>query len=195
MAIYPKQINEHFRNPFNAGELTTASAVGNAGSFICGAVVRLSLAIENGKITNARFKAAGCGVLIAAADMFCEQIKGQFIGQFDLTKTDVGKYLKNFIPPEPGLPAFKSHCAEPLFEAVKAAVNDFKRAEMESWNGDEALICTCFGVSERQIEKAIIENSLTTIESVTEICRAGGGCGSCQPLIEEILIDLERGGY
>jgi len=52
---------------------------------------------------------------------------------------------------------------------------------------DEALICTCFCVSERTIEREIQDNNLRTIAEVTRACNAGGGCRSCYPLIEEML--------
>jgi NifU-like protein len=77
-------------------------------------------------------------------------------------------------------------------ETLQAAINDYRAARLETWNGDEALICTCFGVSETTIERAIVKNVLTTVEEVTETCNAGGGCGSCQPLIMEILDDVWR---
>jgi len=55
------------------------------------------------------------------------------------------------------------------------------------WNGDEALICTCFCVSERVIETEIAEKGLATVSEVIRACNAGGGCGSCHPLIQELL--------
>jgi NAD(P)H-nitrite reductase large subunit len=64
---------------------------------------------------------------------------------------------------------------------------DFRAFQIEEWSGEKALICTCFGVSEETIENLVKENSLETIEEVTAACNAGGGCGSCQPLIQEII--------
>jgi NifU-like protein len=55
------------------------------------------------------------------------------------------------------------------------------------WAGDEALICTCFFVSERTIEREIQTRGLATVAEVTRACNAGGGCGSCHQLIQEIL--------
>lgn len=186
MAFYPEKINEHFTNPANVGELKNANAVGTNGSFVCGAVLRIYLRVENETIVAARFKAAGCGFLFAAADVLCGKIAGKSIGEgvnvFDLVENELGEFE-----------TWRKHCIELVRDCFTAAVNDYRSAQLESWNGDEALICTCFGVSEKTIETVIGENLLTTVEQVTQACRAGGGCGSCQPLIEEILESVWRG--
>jgi NifU-like protein len=73
---------------------------------------------------------------------------------------------------------------------LQDAFADFRAFQIEEFAGEKALICTCFGVSEERIEKAITENNLQTVEEVGEFCRAGTGCGSCQPLIQEIIDSL-----
>ena len=67
------------------------------------------------------------------------------------------------------------------------AIREYSNAAREDWAGDEALICTCFFVSERTIEREIQTRGLTTVAEVTQACNAGGGCGSCHQLIQEIL--------
>ena len=193
MSFYPPKIQKRFENPQNAGGAECADAIGSSGSFTCGAVLRISLKIENGKIVEAKFKAAGCGFLFAAADILCEKLCGKFIGQFDHARARGREEAKKLIGDLNEFYAEKSHCFEVVLDALAAAVNDFRALETESWNDDEALICTCFGVSEKTIETVIAENLLTTVEDVTHVCNAGGGCGSCQPLIEEILEDVWRG--
>jgi NifU-like protein len=81
----------------------------------------------------------------------------------------------------------RHHCVQLACDSVLAAVREFSDAIRHEWNGDEALICTCFFVSERTIEKEILSGGLTTVLEVTAACGAGGGCGSCQPLIVELL--------
>jgi len=49
------------------------------------------------------------------------------------------------------------------------------------------VVCTCFGVTDKEIERVIYENNLTTVEQVTNYCKAGGGCGGCQGEIEKII--------
>lgn len=186
MTFYPAKINKHFTAPKNAGEPENFGAVGTSGSFVCGAVLKIYLRVEEDKIAEAKFKAAGCGYLIAAADVLCEGIINKQVSEginvFALVEEEVNKF-----EPE------RKHCLELVRDCLTAAINNYRAAQTDSWNGDEALICTCFGVSEKTIERAVAENLLTTVEQVTEVCKAGGGCGSCQPLIEEIIADVWRG--
>ena len=53
------------------------------------------------------------------------------------------------------------------------------------------MICTCFGVTENEIERVISDNNLTTVEEVTNYCKAGGGCGGCRGEIEKIIEKIQ----
>lgn len=79
------------------------------------------------------------------------------------------------------------HCPRIACEALVAAIREYSNAARDDWAGDEALICTCFFVSERTIEREIQQHGLTTVAEVTRATNAGGGCGSCHQLIQEIL--------
>jgi len=81
----------------------------------------------------------------------------------------------------------RTHCLNLTTKTLQIALADFRRLQIEEFAGERALICTCFGISEETIEKSIAENSLETVEEITDACNAGGGCGSCQPLIQEII--------
>lgn len=78
-------------------------------------------------------------------------------------------------------------CVELACNALVEAIREYSNAAREDWAGDEALICTCFFVSERTIEREIQTRGLTIVAEVTRVCNAGGGCGSCHQLIQEIL--------
>ena len=80
-----------------------------------------------------------------------------------------------------------ARCARLACEALLDAIRDFSNAARDDWAGDEPLICTCFFVSERTIEREIQARGLTTVAEVTRACNAGAGCGSCHQLIQEIL--------
>ena len=67
------------------------------------------------------------------------------------------------------------------------AFSGLRARQIEEFTGEKALICTCFGVSEETIEKAVAANKLETVEDVIDVCNAGGGCGSCRFLIQEII--------
>jgi NifU-like protein len=90
------------------------------------------------------------------------------------------------------VPADRSECAPLACEALVAAIRNFSNSARDEWEGDEALICTCFCVSERTIEREIQTNGLQSIAEVTAVCSAGGGCRSCYPLIQDILDDQQR---
>ena len=90
--------------------------------------------------------------------------------------------------------AASTSCAALARDALLDAIREYSNAAREDWAGDEALICTCFFVSERTIEREIQTGGLTTVGEVTRACNAGAGCGSCHQLIQEILAtnDLPR---
>lgn len=87
----------------------------------------------------------------------------------------------------PALEVEREHCPKLACDALLAAIREYSDAARDDWAGDEALICTCFFVSERTIETEIATRGLTTVAEVTRACNAGGGCGSCHQLIQEIL--------
>lgn len=189
MSFYPSRIQEHFDAPRNVGDLLDADAIGEEGSLVCGAIVRLSLKIDAAgqTITDAKFKTIGCGFLVACASALTETIKDLTISRAASLNTDA---ITDWFG---GLAPARMHCAVLCRNALHAALADYHSARQEEWTGeDEALICTCFGVSERSIESAISTRSLCTIEQVTRACNAGGGCRSCHPLIEDILDDFWR---
>jgi len=187
MPFYPDRVNEHFLNPRNTGEVEAADAVGEAGSFLCGARLRLSLKIDDGsKITDAKFKATGCGYLIASASALTETLKELSIGRAaTLSRNAITDWFEEF-PPD------RKQCARLCQEALLSALQDYHNKTRAEWAGDEALICTCFGVSEKTIERVVGDSSLRTVKEVTRACNAGGGCGSCHPLIVDIIEDHWR---
>ena len=188
MPYYPERINEHFLNPRNVGEVLEADAVGEAVSLTCGAILRLSLKIDAGQqlITEAKFKAIGCGFLIAFASVLTETIQELAISRAAILPENALTDWFEEVPLE------RTHCAALCREALYAALGNYHNATREEWAGDEALICTCFSVSEKTIEQVVQSRSLRTVKEVTRACHAGGGCQSCHPLIVDILEDYWR---
>ncbi len=78
-------------------------------------------------------------------------------------------------------------CVALASDALLNAIREYSNAARDDWAGDEALICTCFFVSESTIEREIQTRGLATVAEVTRVCNAGGGCGSCHQLIQEML--------
>jgi NifU-like protein len=186
--FYGEKISERFHNPQNAGKCEFTNAVGTSASFVCGSVLRFTLQISDQKIADAKFKVSGCGYLIATADLLAEIVINK-----QLTNLHGLESFKQIIEEKLGnFPAERTHCLNLAFETLQSAFNDFRSRQIEEFSGDKALICTCFGVSEETIEKIISENNCETVEDVADICNAGSGCGSCQPLIQEIIDDLHN---
>ena len=110
---------DHFLNARNVGDLSDADGVGEVGAVTCGDVVRLSIKVRDGRITEARFRAFGCGTVIACASATTELLRGQTLEEARCFSNDqVSKALG-------GLPATKAHCPVLAEEAVKAAVADY----------------------------------------------------------------------
>jgi NifU-like protein len=195
MSYYEGRVRDYFFNPRHVGEVEGADATGDTGSLTCGAVLRLSLKIDaaSRRVTEAKFKATGCGFLIASASALSEMLDGLTVGEAGrlsegaLAEAAIVEHLQD-VPPD------RLHCVRLCRDALAAAINHYRQTTLEEWAGEEALICTCFGISEKRIEHEIHTRSLRTIKGVTKACNAGGGCHSCHPLIEDILEDYWRRG-
>jgi NifU-like protein len=181
----PQLIDEHFFNPKNVGNIANATAVAKTGSVICGATLRISLSVdESQRINDAKFKSAGCRYLVAASSLLTEQVKGKTTAETAaLGHSPKSSVIQSF----GGWPIDREHCAALACEALISAVKQYSDSVRDEWIGDEPLICTCFGVSERTIETEIQARGLRTIAEVTRACNAGAGCRSCHCLIEDIL--------
>ena len=177
----------HFLNPRNVGDADEPSFTGRAASLICGGHARVSIQIdEMQRVSQARFRAAGCDLLVASASLLTERI-------LRCTTAEAAAVAQE---PETLVSSRRNHehCPGLACDALMAAIREYSDAARDDWAGDEALICTCFFVSERTIENTIQKHGLTTVREVTMACNAGGGCGSCHQLIQEILEthDLSR---
>lgn len=183
MNFYSAEISKRFSNPANAGRAKFANAIGTNATFVCGSALRFTLQIEERKIVEAKFQTNGCGFMIAAADLLTEIITGKELAELHGLE-DFEKQIEETLGE---FPENRQHCLKLSIETLQAAFNDFRSAQLEEWSGEKALICTCFGISEETIEKVIAENHCETVEEVSNLCNAGRGCGSCQPLIQEII--------
>jgi len=190
MLHYSDLARDHFLNPRNVGDVNDPTVTEQAGSFRCGAAMRVSLRIdETQNITDARFRAAGCGFLVAAASFLTDQIKGKATGDAAALAHTHEKEVWERLGE---VPADRRHCIALAGQVVVKAIQSYSDSTRDQWSGDEALICTCFCVSERTIEEKIQQQNLRTIAEVTAACRAGAGCRSCYSLIEDILHDQRR---
>lgn len=117
--LYSDKVMEHFANPRNVGEIENADGIGEVGNAKCGDIMKMYLKVDNGVITDCKFKTFGCGAAVATSSMATEMIKGKTIEDaLKLTNKAVVEALE-------GLPAQKLHCSVLAEQAVKAAVSDY----------------------------------------------------------------------
>ncbi len=179
---YTDNVLEHFRNPRNVGKIEDPDGVGEVGSLACGDALKLTFKLDDDKrIAEAKFQTFGCASAIASSSALTEIIKGMSLEEAaKVTNQDIADYLG-------GLPEQKMHCSVLGREALEAAIDYYRTGKTTKVILDGKVVCTCFGVTDVEIERVIRENKLTTVEQVTNYCKAGGGCGGCIPEIEGIL--------
>ena len=119
--LYSEKVLEHFANPRNVGEIEDADGIGEVGNAKCGDIMKMYIKVNNGIITDVRFKTFGCGAAIATSSMATELIKGKSIDEaLSLTNKAVVEALD-------GLPPVKLHCSVLAEQAIKAALSDYYR--------------------------------------------------------------------
>jgi NifU-like protein len=185
---YNKKVMEYFLHPVNAGEIENPDGVGEEGSLACGDMLKLTFKLgKDGRIADVKFKTFGCASAIASASIMTEMVKG-------LTIEEASKITnKDIVDKLGGLPEQKMHCSVMGMEALQVAIANYRTGKGKPPKKAEGkIVCTCFGVTDKEIEKVIIENDIETVEQVTNYCKAGGGCGSCRGEIQQI-IDKIRG--
>ena len=135
---YSAKVMDHFTNPRNVGEIENADGVGTVGNAKCGDIMQMFIKVDNGIITDVKFKTFGCGAAIATSSMATELVKGHTIEEaLKLTNSAVVEALD-------GLPPVKVHCSVLAEEAIKTALADYYTKigkpidfEIEKSHGDE----------------------------------------------------------
>ena len=183
---YTDELKDHFFNPRNVGEVENPDGVGEVGSLACGDALKLTFKLDDkGRIKEAQFKTFGCASAIATSSVLTEMIKGKTLDEAaKITNKDIADYLG-------GLPEQKMHCSVMGREALEAAIENYRTGGKKKHELEGHVICNCFGVTENEINRVIRENNLTTVEQVTNYCKAGGGCGGCQGEIEKIIEKIQ----
>jgi NifU-like protein len=183
---YTDKVKDHFLNPRNIGEVENPDGVAEVGSLACGDALKLSFKLdENKRIKDVKFKTFGCASAIATSSALTEMIKGMTLEEaMKITNQDIAAFLG-------GLPQEKMHCSVMGKEALEAAVANYRGAPVKDPGAQ--IICECFGVTDRDIERAVRENNLTTVEEVTNYTKAGGGCGNCHEAIRQIIEKVQAG--
>lgn len=121
MEEYSEKVMDHFMNPRNVGVIEDADAIGEVGNPRCGDIMRMYLKIKNNVIEDIKFQTFGCGAAVATSSMVTELVKGKTLEEaLKVTKMDVADALD-------GLPPIKMHCSNLAEEAIKLAIENYRK--------------------------------------------------------------------
>ena len=125
---YSEKVIDHYENPRNVGKMDVEDptvGTGMVGAPACGDVMRLQIKVEEGVITDAKFKTYGCGSAIASSSLATEWMKGKTLDQAsEITNMQLAEEL--------ALPPVKIHCSVLASDAIKAAIKDYKEKAEKS---------------------------------------------------------------
>jgi len=121
MENYSEKVMDHFMNPRNVGEIKDADGIGEVGNPRCGDIMKMYIKVKDNKITDVKFLTFGCGAAVATSSMITELIKGKTLDEaLEISNRQVAEALN-------GLPPVKMHCSNLAEQAVKAAIEDYKK--------------------------------------------------------------------
>jgi len=125
---YSEKVLDHYENPRNVGSFDKNDpdvGTGMVGAPACGDVMKLQIKVEDGIITDAKFKTYGCGSAIASSSLVTELLKGRTLDQ--------AQEIKNSeIAEELALPPVKIHCSVLAEDAIKSAIEDYRKKHESS---------------------------------------------------------------
>jgi len=119
---YSEKVLDHYENPRNVGKMDMEDkrvGTGMVGAPACGDVMKLQIQIEEGIITDAKFKTYGCGSAIASSSLLTEWVKG-------MTLEEATNIKNTAIVEELALPPVKIHCSVLAEDAIKSAIKDYQ---------------------------------------------------------------------
>ena len=125
---YSEKVIDHYNNPRNMGSLPKDDkqvGTGIVGAPECGDVMKLQIKVENDVIVDAKFKTFGCGSAIASSSLATEWLKGRTVDEaYTIKNTDIVQELN--------LPPVKIHCSVLAEDAIKSALEDYKKKATEA---------------------------------------------------------------
>jgi len=186
---YTDKVKDHFFNPRNVGRVKDPDGIGEVGSMETGDALGLTLKVNgDGVISKAKFQAFGCVGTIASSSVLTDMIKGKSLeSAARITNKDIVDCLG-------GLPEKKMFCSVMAREALEAALENYRSGGTGKAAIKGKIVCKCFVVTDKLIERVIRENNLITVEEVTNYCKASGGCDSrsaCRDKVEKIIEKIQ----
>lgn len=128
--MYTEKVMDHFQNPRNVGEIKEADGVGEVGNMKCGDIMKLYIKVnEDEVIEDIKFRTFGCGAAIATSSMITEMVKGKTLAEAEgISNRQVAEALG-------GLPPVKMHCSNLAADALKAAIEDYRKRRQQDTRG------------------------------------------------------------
>jgi len=121
--MYSEKVMEHFSNPRNVGEIEDADGIGEVGNPVCGDMMTIYIKVDDGRLSDVKFKTFGCGAAIATSSMITELAKGKTIEEaLEISRDDVADSLD-------GLPPVKMHCSNLAADGLHAAIEHYKKKQ------------------------------------------------------------------
>lgn len=126
MPTYSEKVMDHFMNPRNVGEIEDPDGEGTEGNPVCGDLMTFQIKVDDGRLSDVKFKTFGCGAAIAVSSMVSEMAKGKTLEEAKrITRADVAEGLD-------GLPKNKMHCSNLGADALHKAIEDYERRTKEA---------------------------------------------------------------
>jgi len=126
MEEYSQKVMDHFMNPRNVGVIENADGIGEVGNPVCGDIMKMYLKIKDNVITDVKFQTFGCGAAVATSSMATELILGKTLEEaLEISNKTVAEALN-------GLPPIKMHCSNLAEQAIKSAIDDYKKKNESS---------------------------------------------------------------
>lgn len=119
--MYSEKVMEHFNDPQNMGEIENPDGVGEVGNPTCGDIMKITIRVEDDRITDIAFKTLGCAAAIATSSITTEMAMGKTLDEaMDITRDLVAEKLG-------GLPPQKMHCSNLAAEGLHKAIEDYRQ--------------------------------------------------------------------
>ena len=131
MTNYSKKVIKYFLHPKNMGRLKNPDGVGTAGNIACGDEMKIYIKVKNDIIKDIKFETLGCAAAIATSSMITELVKGRTLSEaLKISQQDVADELG-------GLPPIKMHCSNMAAEALRQAIEDYKKKSIREYSLSE----------------------------------------------------------
>jgi nitrogen fixation protein NifU and related proteins len=186
--MYSEKVKEHFMHPRNILEDEKGyreDGKGVIGNIKCGDQMAVYIKVDASRnvVTDVKWKTYGCASAIASTSILSEMATGKTLDEAcAITSKDIARELG-------GLPEHKIHCSVLGDKALRAAIDDYytRRGMLDKVRSEkEHIICQCLGVTDKELEEAVLEGARTYVE-LQEKTKCGTVCGNCRQKTLELL--------